>query len=120
LSEPIDDVQQYVTEMAKAAVLSDRLNEIQERNLKLYPLVFFEAVRTAEIDYDFSARRDPGDAKKKAPPRVAYNLRLDESRNPDADKRFKLLELAVRRLLWKDLVVKLSFNGTLKFESEKR
>src|SRR6185312_6928996 len=49
-----EDMRQKVREMAKLSLLSNKINEIQEKNLKMYALAFFEGVISARIDYDFS------------------------------------------------------------------
>lgn len=124
-----------VREMAKLSVLTDRISEVQEFNLKRYPFVFFEGLSKAEISYDL--HNDMGVSEKvtqdkdkafqldyqiEAPDtghlRVSYFLTLDERLNGQLDKRFAAIEQAVRTLFWKQVKVQVFFNGTLKFESK--
>jgi hypothetical protein len=102
--------------MAQLTIFSGRINEIQEKNLKAYPFIFFNAINSANIDYDLNKYDTEGRSKER---RVTYVLQLDESANDNWDKRFKALKDAVRTLFWKDLTVRVSVNGKLAYESEK-
>lgn len=124
-----------VRDMAKLSVLTDRLSEMQVKNLKMYPFVFFEGVERAEINYDLhndmavsekvAQDKDKNfqlDYKIEAPStghlRVSYFLTLDERLNGMIEKRYSAIEQAVRTLLWKQIRVEVYLNGKLKFESK--
>lgn len=125
--------EQTVREMAKLALYSNKINEIQEKNLKMYPFVFFDNIRSVSVDYDFTNRQTwdteenqetldiaykPGKLDI-SHHRVTYRLTLgDGPENMDLDKRFLALQNSVRNLFWKEVRVQVYFNETLKFESE--
>ena len=118
---------ELLCEMARLTALSGRISEVQERNLKMFPLVFFEGVQECKVDYDLSHKSDvledtSGNLVINTPTRnayVSYYLTLDESQNSDLDKRYMALEKSVRTLFWTDLTVEIYFNGNIKYKSKK-
>lgn len=124
--------EQQIREMAKLSLASNRISEVQEKNLKMYPLVFFNGVQKAEIDYDFTNNQTvetEEDAKNLEIKykfnkldtkhfRVSYYLTVDDSQNEMIEKRFKALEDSVRNLFWKETKVQVFINGSMKYESK--
>ncbi len=125
--------QDIVREMARLAMLSNKLSEMQVKNLQMYPFVFFEGVSGIKMDYDFSNEMDMDTTEDKKelnvsykvkPPeikhlRVRYYLTLDEKAdNSNIEKRFKAIETSVRQLLWKQISVEVYFNDNLKYKSK--
>jgi hypothetical protein len=128
-----------IKDMAKLVHLSGRISEFHEKNLKMYPYVFFDGVLEAKIEYDFSHR--PSDSGPKESPKtpdefykeigraamnmrsdsyVAYRLKInDNPMQPHMDKRFDALEKSVRSLFWNDVIVKVYFNDKIVYESRK-
>lgn len=119
-------------DMAKMTMLTNRISEIQEKNLKMFPLAFFEGVSSATCQYDFSnkAMVDIEEDKEKLTLNykfkdvetkhflVSYRLHIKEDvLNPHLDKRFTALENAVRTLFWKQVRVEVFFNDNKVFES---
>ncbi len=119
---------ELLSEMARLTALSGRISDVQERNLKMFPLVFFNEVLECKVDYDLSHKSDVIEDELNdkliinAPTRnayVAYYLTLDETKNSDLDKRYIALEKSVRTLFWNDVVVEVYFNGQIKYKSVK-
>lgn len=103
------EIQSQIKEMAKLTLLSGRISEIQEKNLKSLPFVFFNGLRGIQIDYDLSKQED-----KRKRTFVSYSLDIDETEeNNELAKRFKILESSVRNLFWSDLGVSVYFNDKL-------
>lgn len=126
--------EEQVREMAKLSLLTNKLNPIQEKNLKMYPLVFFNGVKNAKIEFNLSNDQmvDSIEEKKdleityqfnKAQTehlRVSYYLDIDENvDNSYIEKRYEAIEKSVRNLLWIDIKVKVYINGNLTYESKK-
>lgn len=126
--------EQQVREMAKLTLLTNKLNPIQEKNLKMYPLVFFNGIKSAKMDFDLSNDQmvDSEENKKdieltyqfrKADTshlRVSYHLEIDETAdNNHLDKRFEAIEKSVRNLLFTEIKVQVFINSKLTFESRK-
>jgi hypothetical protein len=128
-----------VKDMAKLVHLSGRISEFHEKNLKNYALIFFDGVKEAAIEYDFS-HRPSNDGPKETPKSpdefykeigraamsmksdafVAYRLKIQEGIDQThLDKRFDALEKSVRSLFWKDVVIKVYFNEKIVYESKK-
>jgi hypothetical protein len=126
--------------MARLTLLTNRLNPIQEKNLKLYPLVFFNGVTEAKVDFDLSSdqlietlesvdKKDTHtelnvsykfDKAETRHLRVTYHLTIDETAdNSHLDKRFEAIEKSVRNLLFKEIKVQVFINSKLAFESKK-
>lgn len=105
--------------MAKLSILANRISEVQEKNLKHYPFVFFNEIRSIKIDYDL-ARKENSVEEQGSNHRVTYYLELDElSNNMHLEKRLLCIESAVRVLFWKDILVEVFFNGKKIYPSVK-
>jgi hypothetical protein len=105
-------------EMAKLAILANRISDFHEKNLTTYPFVFFNGVQVTRIDYDFS--RPTEEDPEVRDPYINYHLQIDETQdNSHLDKRCDALETAVRGLLFSDIVLEVFFNGNSVFKSKK-
>jgi len=115
-----DQIKQQLREMAKLSVLANRISEIQEKNLKSYPFVFFNDVKSVKIDYDISTVDDDGKMNH-GDHFIAYHLEIDGSTPTKVgmDKRFFCIAEATRLLFWSDLKVQVFINGKLSYESQK-
>jgi hypothetical protein len=101
-----------VKEMARLTLLSGRISEFHEINMKRYSKIFFNGVTAARIDYDLSM--DAGEKRF-----VHYYLSIDDKfQNDRLEKRFEILENSVRALFWSDLTIRVSINDKLVFESK--
>ena len=128
--------EQEIRDMAKLTILDNKLNDIQLKNLKMFPLVFFDGVISASINYDLSTEKPSVDYEienKTDPDKlsikyefdrptmnsfVEYHLVIDESKgNGSLPFRFENLVNAVRFLFWKEVKVTVFFNGTKVHES---
>lgn len=108
----MSNIKKTLSEMAQLAMFSGRISEVQEQNMKVFPFVFFEGVTEVKIDYDlgYGINDDTKEINHKS--FIGYELQLDESANKlHLDKRFAALEFSVRELFWKDIAIKISFNG---------
>ena len=135
--------QQTVREMAKLALASNRISDVQEKNLKMYPFVFFNGVLSANIDYDFTnnqhveteekvnSEEDVKKGKEKLEIKYKFNKLTTEhfhvtyrlsiakdAENENLEKRFDILTKAIRGLFWNETKVKVFFNNELKYESK--
>jgi hypothetical protein len=113
--------------MAALVLNSNRISEVHEKSMKMYPLIYFEDVSAVKIDYDLSHNSDveldiKNNITVKTPLRhcfVSYYLTIDEAKLDDTLKqRFGALETSTRALFWKDLPVKIYFNDRLVYESK--
>lgn len=140
----MSNTEEQIREMARLTLLTNRLNPIQEKNLKLYPLIFFNGVSEAKMDFDLSNDQmvetiesvDKKENEKKenynelnikyefSKPetrhlRVSYHLTIDEKAdNAHLEKRFEATEKSVRNLLFKEIKVEVFINGKLAYESK--
>lgn len=121
---------QKIQEMAKLTMLTDRISEIQIKNLKMYPFVYFEGISSVTIKYDLSNKLSVDSAEKQDTInysvdstetnhlKVSYNLVLDERLNDNLSKRFQALEESVRTLFWKQVSTEIFFNDKKVYESK--
>lgn len=115
----IEDIEAKVREMANLTVLSNKINEIQEKNLKMFGLVYFNGVASVKIDYDLANLKTDEDKAPLHSNYVNYHLTIDETQdNSKLDIRFGYLERSVRNLFWNDIAVKLFFNNKQVFRSK--
>lgn len=119
-------------EMAKLTVLSNRLNDLQIKNLTNFPFVFFDSVTEVALDYnlsntmDVSTEEDTKDLNIKyeisTDPKlqhITYKLKVSNMQfNVQLDKRLQALEQSVRSIFWNDLKVRIFINNNLEFESK--
>lgn len=108
--------------MAKATILTGKINPVQRKNLEMYPFVFFNGVSTASIDYDLSSRANGESdfSKVVANSYVKYRLSVkNNEENSNMEKRFQAIENAVRYLFWKDVKVQILINDKTVYESQK-
>jgi hypothetical protein len=110
-----DKAREIIREMAGLTILSGKINQIQERNLKMLPLIAFEEVEKATIDYDF-ARPVQIDEDVVHYSRVKFDLSLKDEQD-NVNKRFQFLEAAVRDLFWKEIIIEVRFNGKSVYQS---
>lgn len=132
-----------IRDMAKLSLISNKISDVQEKNLKMYPFVFFNGVKAVKIDYDLSnnqlvdteetrnTKEDVEKGKEKLEIkfkfnqaqtnhlRVSYYLLIDSNtENDHADKRYKAIENSVRNLFWKETRVEVYINDKLMYESK--
>lgn len=124
--------QETIREMARLSILSNRISDVQEKNLKLYPFIFFDGIKNISIDYDFSTNVNVDTEKdnKKAEIlykiknvdtskfRISYHIELDQTTYDNLDKRFNALEQAVRSLFWNNVRVEVFFNNKEVYKSK--
>jgi hypothetical protein len=117
------EIEEQIREMAQLTMISNKINPIQEKNLKMYPMVYFNGVSKMVMYFDLSNGREIEETASKHPGEryVEYHLTVDEKEdNGSFDMRCKHLENSVRNLFFSDTQVYVSFNGKLVFESEKK
>jgi hypothetical protein len=133
LSDSSAFAEAQVREMAKLTISTNKLNDIQIKNLKMYPFVFFNGVSQATLDYDLGTVREVTEALDKKSMelsydigqanishlRVSYGLVMDETQDNDhMEKRFEAIEKSVRNLLFDQIKVQVSINSKLVYESK--
>lgn len=126
--------------MAKLTLLTNKLNSIQEKNLKMYPLVFFNGIKSAKVDFDLSSDQMAVDTTETVDKkedhtelnikyemnkvetrhlRVSYHLEIDElADNSSIEARYSAITQAVRNLLFKEIKVQVFINAKLAYESK--
>jgi hypothetical protein len=124
-----------IRDMAKLGLMANRINEVQEKNLKMYPFIYFWGVKSVRIDYDLSNNNTvniedkpeqlSADYKFEEPNlehlRVTYYLEMapsEQGQNHHMEERFKHLEKSVRTLFWKEVLVEVYFNSTKAYPHE--
>lgn len=105
----MSDSEAKVRELAKLSILSNRISEVHEKNLKAYPFIFFNGVSEASVDYDLER-----DGKY----HVSFSLtvKIDGS-NPFLEKRLEALDKSVKNLFWKEVSISVNLNGKKVFDS---
>lgn len=107
----MSDAKQTIRDMARLTVLTGKINAVQEKNLKMLPLIIFDRVKLAKIDYDLS--RENGFARNNY---VKFELETDGPQN-HFEKRCFHLESVVRELFWSDVQVVVMINGEAVYRS---
>lgn len=129
-----DEVKEIVRKMAQFSISTNQINEIQEKNLKMYPLVCFNGVKSIKIEYDLTNNsKVEYDTNPKTMEivykfdkpvtdnfRIVYNLEIDETQdNSNLDARLDYLEKCVHNLFWKGIPIEVFFNGKSVHKSTK-
>lgn len=94
--------EEKVRELAKLSILSNRISEFHEKNLKSYPFIFFNGVEEAAIDYDLERGKENY---------VKFKLTVQEGKNLFLDKRLSALDQSVKNLFWKEVYTSVVLNG---------
>lgn len=126
--------EQKIREMARLSLMNNMINPIQEKNIKFFPFVFFNGVKSVNIDYDFSTIQPSIEAEENLKEleisykigkletkhfRVSYRLTIDkDSDNILIENRFLALENSIRNLFWKETKVEIFINDELKYQSK--
>ena len=117
-----------VKDMAKLVLVAGKISDVHEKNMKMYPLIYFDGVKEARIHYDLSHQADALVDKENnltinAPARsniVNYDLTMyPGAKNENMDKRFAALEASIRTLFWKDVIVEVIIDGKPAYKSKK-
>lgn len=104
------DVKARLAEMAQLTLLSKRLSEVQQENLKSYPFIFFDGVTSVGISYDLMDK----------PNYIMYEMKstVEPLDITFIHKRIEAIEGSIRTLLWSDINLILKINGTKIYESK--
>lgn len=127
------EVKEIVKKMAQFSISTNQINEIQEKNLKMYPFVFFNGVKSVKIEYDLTNHsKVEYDTNPKTMEivykfdkpvtenfKVLYDLSIDEAQdNSNLEKRFDALEKSIHNLFWNGIPVEVAFNGKNVYKSK--
>lgn len=115
----MSELKKQLKELAQLSLLANRISTIQEKNLKMFPFVYFDGVKEVVIDYDLGHGVDEKTKQVNHKSSVTYRLTMDGlSDNTNLSIRFNALEKSVRELFWKDVRIQVYFNGKLVYESK--
>lgn len=121
-----NETKDLLKKMALFSISTNQLSEIHQKNLKMYPFVFFNGVKSVEIDYDITNHSSVDyDTNPKTMEivykfnkpntdhfKIKYYLSIDESEvNDHMEKRFEALERAIATLLWNEIPLEVFFNN---------
>lgn len=132
LTTALETAQEIAQEMARLTLLTNKLNDVQLQNIKMFPFVFFDGVNEVAIDYDLSNNTiidteedtknleiDYKFSSETNHLRVTYHLTIDQAiQQTHMHTRFMALEGSIRNLLWKEIKVQVFINGVKAFESQ--
>lgn len=112
-----EEVRKQLQEMAQLTIFSGRLNELQQKNMEMYPFVYFNGVKSVKINYDLLQIKPSEEGPVSNNSTVSYYLTIDESQpNAHMDNRFLALESSVRTLLWDSIKVSIYLNDIKAYE----
>jgi hypothetical protein len=112
MSNQTSDIETKVRELAKLSILSNRISEVHEKNLKAYPFIFFNGVKEANVDYDL---------ERGGKNNVTFSLTLVENAdNPSMEKRYEALDTSIKNLFWKEVSIAVVIGGKTVFDSGKK
>jgi hypothetical protein len=96
-------MEQKVRELAQLSILSNRISEVHEKNLRAYPFIFFNGIKEANVDYEL---------ERGSKNHVKFNLSLNSGAdNPNLEKRFEALDKSVKNLFWKEVTISIALDG---------
>lgn len=119
-------------EMAKLTILTNKINEIQELNMKQYAYLFFEGVNSVVIDYNLSNSMDVSSEEDSENLEISYKMEADMksmhvtyrlAMEPAVQQthlltRFQHLEQSIHTLFWKGIIVRVFFNDQKVYETK--
>ena len=90
--------------MRKLTLITGQLSEVQIKNLKMYPLIYFDDVKEVTMSYDIVT--DPAAALPGKGSQILYEIEFNEDANPSMiDKRMMALRSSVQFILWSNVTV---------------
>lgn len=96
----------YLEELKQGVILTGMLSEVHVESYKMYPHIFFDYLKSAEVSWDI----DTDNLTQRS--NVDYSLTFNDGYEPDLLKeRVNALVNSTRFLLWKDLAVNVTING---------
>src|ERR1035437_7039112 len=99
----MSDTESKIRELAKLSILSNRISEVHEKNLKAYPFIFFNGVKNAKVNYDL---------ERGSKNHVEFDITLEEDTlNPIMERRLEVLDKSVKNLFWKEVSISVVLNG---------
>lgn len=121
-----DDAAAIVKDMAKLVLVSGKISETQIKNMKMFPLIYFDGAKEVKIEYDLSHKADAlvdkdSNLTINAPHRnnfVAYYLTGDIGID-NIEKRYAALEASIRTLFWSDVTVEVFINEKISYKSKR-
>jgi hypothetical protein len=123
---------ELVKEMAKLTITTGKVNPIQEYNMKMYPFVFLEGVKTISVDFDLrstpiidTSSKDGDTVFSIEKPNVEdmyvnYNIAVDEEFfeiNKEIN-RLQGIEKSIHNLFWTGIKVKIVINNEIVYGKE--
>lgn len=91
-------------DLKKGVMLTGRLSEVHVKNLKNYPFIFFEELKSVEMSYNIVT--DPTVSAPGTGSFVRYKLDVDVEKNLSyMEKRLQALKGSVQTLLWPSVQV---------------
>lgn len=126
----MSNTQETLREMARLTMLTNKLNDVQIKNLKMYPFVFFEGVRELNLEYDLSNNLDVSTEENKKDLDVKYDVSTETKHQfityritvddrafglnqEHIQNRYNSIVAATRNIFWKDLKVNVYLNNML-------
>lgn len=97
-------------DLTKLGLFFGRISEVHLKNMKSFPLVFFNDVSDFLMDYDIATSKTEASF-------IRYNLNISKE-NDKLEIRCKHLESAIRSLFWKEVRLELLINGKEVYKSE--
>lgn len=121
----MSDTRDTLKQMAKLSITSGKISEIHVKNLQMWPLVFFNGVRTVNVKYDLTTNNCVNyetsqtgeiDYKFSKPVtdhfHISYDLDIDETQdNSNIEKRFEAMEKSIQSIFWSGIPLSIAFNG---------
>lgn len=129
-----NEIKDTLKKMAQFSISTNKINNIQEKNLQYFPFVFFNGVKSARIEYDLINHSsvdydtDPKtfeityrfNKPKTDNFKIIYDLDMEPwAVNDHLEKRFDALEKAIATLLWKGIPIEVRFNDKKVYPGEK-
>lgn len=129
----MSNTQEILKEMARLTMLSNQLNDVQLKNLKSFPFIFFDGIQEVTMEYDLSnqmgtdtienAKEGEIEYEITGSTRhlhVTYHFNLEPTiKMHHLENRYSALEQSVRGILWKEITLRVYFGKNLMYESPK-
>ena len=112
-----ENLLKQLKDMAQISMVTGRISTIQEKNLKLYPFIFFDGVLEVEISYDLSPIKSAENGSDLVATKsfVTFDIKTDRREIQDLDRRCTAIDRAVATLLWSGIIVEVVIDGDRKY-----
>lgn len=93
-------------------MVSKNLSEFQIQNMKQWPFVFLNGVKSVKVNWNF-IKKNEEDQDEFYPGEITYEIEMESASDIDINVGLLHLDTSSKLMFWSDTIVKFKVNGKL-------